>query len=216
MVKRDVGATWKQMMENGRQGAPIQCHRMDPDQTTLWTRIGREGETTSKKDKSEHREEALKKPHTKLEWIKTPENSNCPVVPPPLLCLPLILSSIYPSISICNFSPSLTIESLAVLPLTLERSLPSRVYSIYQSISAYTPSLYVCLSPSRVCARDHSRSRHLTRPLTPSSSASPSLTSIYQCTLVLRKLPTHAHTHALHPCVVAFSRARGLALSSIT
>ena len=56
MVKRDVGATWKQMMENGRQGAPIQCHRMDPDQTTLWTRISRVGETTNnKKDKSEHR-----------------------------------------------------------------------------------------------------------------------------------------------------------------
>ena len=91
------------------------------------------GRDNQQKDKSEHREEALKKPHTKLEWIKTPENSNCPVVPPPLLCLPLILSSIYPSISICNFSPSLTIESLAVLPLTLERSLPSRVYSIYQS-----------------------------------------------------------------------------------
>ena len=95
------------------------------------------------------------------------------------------------SFFMCNFSPSLTIESLALLPLTLERSLPSRVHSIYQSISAYTPSLYVCLSPSRVCARDHSRSRHLTRPLTPSSSASPSLTSIYQCTLVLRKLQSY-------------------------
>ena len=91
------------------------------------------------------------------------------------------------SFFMCNFSPSLTIESLALLPLTLERSLPSRVHSIYQSISAYTPSLYVCLFPSRVYARG----RHLTRPLTLSSSASPSLTSIYQCTLVLRKLQSY-------------------------
>jgi len=94
-------------VNDGKGKAGSDDTMMDPDQTTLWTRISRVGETTNnKKDKSEHREEALKKPHTKLECIKTPENSNCPVVPPPLFCPPLILSSIYPSISTCPLSLS--------------------------------------------------------------------------------------------------------------